>query len=125
MLERPTTIGQRRGRFDRFAEISSALVGRAAFFATAVVVVVLWLPLILVFESVDTWQLVINTATSVIAFLLIALLTNTERRGDEALHRKIDVVAVALAELMSGQDDDRLRDSIDELRAAVKLEEQI
>jgi low affinity Fe/Cu permease len=125
MLERPTTIGQRRGRFDRFAEISSALVGRAAFFATAVVVVVLWLPLILVFESVDTWQLVINTATSVIAFLLIALLTNTERRGDEALHRKIDVVAVALAELMSSQDDARLRDSIDELRAAVKLEEQI
>jgi low affinity Fe/Cu permease len=125
MLERPTTIGQRRGRFDRFAEISSALVGRAVFFTTAVVVVVLWLPLIFVFESVDTWQLVINTATSVIAFLLIALLTNTERRGDEALHRKLDVVAVALAELMGSQDDDRLRDSIDELRAAVKLEEQI
>jgi low affinity Fe/Cu permease len=125
MLERPTSIGQRRGRFDRFAELSSAFVGRAAFFATAVIVVVLWMPLIVVFDSVDTWQLVINTATSVIAFLLIALLTNTERRGDLALHRKLDVVATALAELMDAQDDERLRDSIDELRAAVKLEEQI
>jgi low affinity Fe/Cu permease len=125
MLERPSDVGQRRGRFDRFAEISATFVGRAAFFATAVIVVVLWMPLIAVFESVDTWQLVINTATSVIAFLLIALLTNTERRGDRALHRKLDIVAVALAELMASQDDDRLRDSIEELRTAVKLEEQI
>jgi hypothetical protein len=61
----------------------------------------------------------------VIAFLLIALLTNTERRGDLALHRKLDTVAVALADLMTSQDDDRLKDSIEELRAAVKLEEQI
>ena len=125
MLERPTTIGQRRGRFDHFAEVSARVVGRAAFFATSVVVVLLWLPLIAVFESVDTWQLVINTMTSVLAFLLIALLTNTERRGDQALHRKLDVVAVALAQLMAAQDDDRLRDGIEELRAAVKLEEQI
>jgi low affinity Fe/Cu permease len=87
--------------------------------------VLLWIPLIAVFESVDTWQLVINTATSVIAFLLIALLTNTERRGDRALHRKLDIVAVALADLMTSQDDDRLSNSIDELRAAVKLEEQM
>jgi low affinity Fe/Cu permease len=125
MLERPTQMGQRRRRFDRFAEVSASFVGRAAFFATSVAVVVVWLPLIAVFESVDTWQLVINTATSVIAFLLIALLTNTERRGDQALHRKLDVVAVALAQLMASQDDDRLRESIEELRAAVKLEEQI
>lgn len=125
MLERPSDIGERRGRFDRFAEISAAFVSRAAFFATAVVIVVLWMPLIVVFESVDTWQLVINTATSVIAFLLIALLTNTERRGDRAIHRKLDIVAVGLAELMASQDDDRLRDCIEELRTAVKLEEQI
>jgi low affinity Fe/Cu permease len=125
MLERPTGMGEQRGRFDRLAEFSAGFVGRAAFFATAVAVVVLWMPLIVVFESVDTWQLVINTATSVVAFLLIALLTNTERRGDHALHRKLDVIAVALAELMASQDDDRLRDGIEELRAAVKLEEQI
>ena len=124
MLERPTELGQ-RGRFDRFAELSSSVVGRAAFFGTSVLIVLVWMPLILVFESVDTWQLVINTATSVVAFLLIALLTNTERRGDRALHRKLDVVAVALAELMASQGDDRLSDAIDELRTAVKLERRI
>ena len=97
MLERPTQIGQERSRFDRFAEISAAFVGRAAFFTAAVVLVLLWLPLILVFASVDTWQLVLNTVTSVVAFWLIALLQNTERRGDRALHRKLDAVAAALA----------------------------
>jgi low affinity Fe/Cu permease len=125
MLERPTQIGHERARFDHFAEVSASLVGRAAFFTAALVVVLLWMPLILVFESVDTWQLVLNTATSVIAFLLIALLQNTERRGDRALHRKLDILAAALAESMACQDDQRLSDSIAELRAVVKLEEQI
>lgn len=67
----------------------------------------------------------INTATSVIAFLLIALLTNTQPRGDRALHRKLDTIALALAELMMSKDDDRLKDSIEALWAAVKLEEHI
>jgi low affinity Fe/Cu permease len=111
--------------FDRLAETASQFVSKGLFFTIAVVVVAIWMPTIFLFGSVDTWQLVINTATSVIAFLLIALLTNTERRGDQALHRKLDVVAVALAQLMASQDDDRLRESIEELRAAVKLEEQI
>jgi hypothetical protein len=124
-VERPSRIGQERGRFDRFAELSAAFVGRAAFFTTAVVLVILWMPLIVVFESVDTWQLVLNTVTSVVAFLLIALLQNTERRGDRALHRKLDMVAAALADSMASQGDPRLQDSIDELRAAVKLEDQI
>jgi low affinity Fe/Cu permease len=125
MLERPTQIGRERGRFDRFAEISASFVGQAAFFTGAVVLVVLWVPLIAVFESIDTWQLVLNTVTSVVAFLLIALLQNTERRGDRALHRKVDILAAALAASMACQDDERLRDSIEELRAVVKLEEQI
>jgi low affinity Fe/Cu permease len=124
-VERPREFEQRRGRFDRFAEMTAAFVGRAAFFATSLVVVVLWMPLIVVFESVDTWQLVINTATSVIAFLLIALLTNTERRSDRALHRKLDVLAVAIAKLMESQDDERLRGALEQLRAAVKLEQEI
>lgn len=125
MLERPTQIGQERSRFDRFAEISAGVVGRAAFFTAAVVLVLLWLPLIVVFKSVDTWQLVLNTVTSVVAFLLIALLQNTERRGDRALHRKLDALAAALAASMASQDDSQLSGPIDELRAAVKLEEKI
>src|SRR3954447_23504475 len=80
-------------RFDRFAEATSRFASKGIFFAAAVVVVVLWLPTILLISSIDTWQLVINTLTSVLAFLLIALLQNSERRYDDALHRKIDTIA--------------------------------
>jgi low affinity Fe/Cu permease len=125
MQERPSQIGDERSRFDRFAELSASYVSRAVFFTAAFAVVVIWMPLIVVFESVDTWQLVLNTATSVIAFLLIALLQNTERRNDRALHRKLDALAVALADSMAAQGDERLQESIDELRAAVQLEKQI
>ena len=125
MQERPSQIGDERSRFDRFAELSASFVGRAVFFTAAFAVVVIWMPLILVFESIDTWQLVLNTMTSVIAFLLIALLQNTERRNDRALHRKLDTIAAGLAESMACQDDERLHDSIEELRAVVKLEKQI
>jgi low affinity Fe/Cu permease len=61
----------------------------------------------------------------VIAFLLIALLQNTERRNDRALHRKLDTLAVALADSMAAEGDKRLQESIDELRAVVSLEKQI
>ena len=125
MPERAAQTHDERGRFDRFAELSASFVSRAVFFATAFVVVLVWMPLILVFESIDTWQLVLNTVTSVIAFLLIALLQNTERRGTRALHGKLDALAVALAESMACQDDERLKDSISHLRAVVKLEKQI
>jgi low affinity Fe/Cu permease len=67
---------------------------------------------------VDTWQLVLNTITSVVAFWLIALLQNTERRGDRALHRKLDALAAALAASMASEDDPRLKEPIEELREA-------
>jgi len=125
--ERPTQIRHEQAVFDRFAESSSRIVGQAAFFTGAVVIVVLWLPLIAVFESIDTWQLVLNTVTSVVAFLLIALLQNSERRNDRALHRKLDTLALALVAQMRQQGDSspELQSSIAELEAAVKLEEQI
>ena len=125
MQERPSQIGDERSRFDRFAELSASIVSRAVFFTAAFAVVVIWMPLIAVFESIDTWQLVLNTLTSVVAFLLIALLQNTERRNDRALHRKLDTLAVALADSMAAQEDERLRESIDELRAAVQIEKQL
>jgi low affinity Fe/Cu permease len=69
-----------RSFFDRFAEGLSRFASQGAFFTICLIVVVIWLPTIVLFESIDTWQLVINTMTSVLAFLLIALLQNSERR---------------------------------------------
>ena len=126
--EPPTSIARERGVFDRFAEASSRVVGEAAFFSAALVLVVVWLPLVAVFESIDTWQLVLNSFTSVVAFLLIALLQNSERRNDRALHRKLDTLAAALAAQMRHEmthDVSELERSVVELEAAVKLEEQI
>jgi low affinity Fe/Cu permease len=120
--------GLERSFFDRFAEASSQFVSKGAFFTICVLVVVVWMPTIAFFESVDTWQLVINTMTSVLAFLLIALLQNSERRYDEALHHKIDALAAGLADLMEHETDadrERLTRHIDELRAAVGIEREM
>jgi low affinity Fe/Cu permease len=117
----------RHSHFDRFAEAISEFVSRGPFFTVCVVVVVIWMPAVVIFDSIDTWQLVINTATSVLAFLLIALLQNSERRYDEALHHKIDAVAASLADLMDhqeGGDRERLQRHTDELRAAIGMERE-
>jgi low affinity Fe/Cu permease len=124
--EHPTRMRHARPVFDRFAETLSRLVGQAIFFTVAMVLVLAWIPLIWIFESVDTWQLVLNTATSVVAFLLIALLQNSERRNDRAVQRKLDTLALAFAAHMrQSERSSELERCIAELEAAVRLEEQI
>ena len=118
----------RQPTFDRFAEAASRFVSEAAFFIISLVVVIVWMPTILLFHSVDTWQLVINTATSILAFLLVALLQNSERRYDIALHKKVDAVAQGLVTVMRQQletDAPALERSIDELCSTVGLEQRI
>lgn len=118
----------KRHAFDRFAEGASKFVSRGVFFTISVVVVAIWMPTLFLFQSIDTWQLIINTLTSVLAFLLIALLQNSERRYDEALHQKIDALAAALADLMEHQSEgDRhvLERHIEDLRSSVGLERDL
>jgi low affinity Fe/Cu permease len=86
--------------FDRFAEAASHFTSRAWFFGFCVLLVVLWVPSLPLFGSLDTWQLVINTATTIITFLLVALLQNSQWRGDKATNEKLDAVAGGLAETM-------------------------
>jgi hypothetical protein len=84
--------------------------------------------MILLFNSVDTWQLVLNTVTSVLAFLLIALLQNAERRYDRALHSKVDALADGLAALINlqlGRDAGQLDGVLADLAAAREIEQQI
>jgi low affinity Fe/Cu permease len=86
--------------FDRFAERSSRVAGGALFFSACVLLVVLWAPSYFIFNSLNTWQLVINTATTIVTFLLVALLQNTQRRTDDAVNEKLDALADGLADLM-------------------------
>jgi low affinity Fe/Cu permease len=127
MADRPADIGDARTRFDGLAERTSQFVSEAAFFTISAILVAVWVPTIWLFHSVDTWQLVLNTVTSVLAFLLIALLQNSERRYDRALHSKVDALAAGLAVLLRHQrdgDDEALEQSLADLEAAIALEER-
>jgi len=57
-------------------------------------------PSFLLLPDVDTWQLIINTITTIATFLLVALLQNTQKRADEAVQHKLNAVADGLADLM-------------------------
>jgi low affinity Fe/Cu permease len=125
-VRRPSDVGDGLSVFDRFASWASRLVSGAWFFLLCVLLVVVWVPSYLVLRSVDTWQLIINTVTTIVTFLLVALLQNTQTRSDEALQDKLNEIADALADLMGELADDRpeLRRHCAELRAAVGLEER-
>ncbi len=110
--------------FDRFAQAASDLTSRAVFFIACVLLVLVWAPSYFVFGNVDTWQLVINTATTIVTFLLVALLQNAQRRSEVAMHLKLDALADALADLMEHVDpeNDDLHQDMRKLRAAVGAE---
>src|SRR5919107_1911412 len=123
-----------RTLFDRFAGRSSELVSGAPFFAFCVLLVVLWAPAYFLVGNLDAYQLVISTPTTIITFLLVALLQNTQKRTEEALQHKLDAVADGLAGLLyhfaEGDPERRaakedLAGGIEDLRADVGLEEKI
>jgi low affinity Fe/Cu permease len=76
--------------FSRFAKTMARLSGRASTFFLAVGVVVVWAATGPLFRFSDTWQLVINTGTTVITFLMVFLIQNTQNRDTEALQIKLD-----------------------------------
>jgi low affinity Fe/Cu permease len=76
--------------FNRFARWSADLTGSAWAFLLSFVAVVVWAALGPAFGFSDTWQLVINTATTVLTFLIVFLIQNTQNRDSRAMHLKID-----------------------------------
>ena len=121
----PSEVSQRVGVFDRFAGWSSLIASRAYFFAFCVLLIILWVPSYLLISSVDTWQLIINTATTIVTFLMVALLQNSQTRSDQAVQHKLNALADGLADLMEHVvegDGKDLRRDLDELRQAVGLE---
>ena len=123
----PTEVDGRVGFFDRFAGHASKIASRAPFFAACVLLILVWAPTV-TFLKFDTWQLLINTATTIVTFLLVALLQNSQTRNDQATQHKLNAIADALADAMDRfadtTNDDSLRDEIRELRSAVGLEDR-
>jgi low affinity Fe/Cu permease len=122
----PSDVTGRVGFFDRFATRASQFASRAWFFAGCVLVVVLWTPTYLVVGSVDTWQLIINTLTTIVTFLMVALLQNSQTRANQAVQDKLNAIADGLADLMTATADKspHLHDEVAELRKAVGLEDR-
>lgn len=78
--------------FTRFAKWTSHYTGRPATFMLAVAVIVVWGISGPLFKFSDTWQLVINTGTTIITFLMVFLIQNTQNRDTEALQVKLDEI---------------------------------
>jgi low affinity Fe/Cu permease len=106
--------------FDRFADKVNKLTSKAWFFAACMLLVITWAPSFLLVDSIDTWQLLINTPTTVITFLLVALQQNNSSRSDDAIQEKLNVLAAGVADLLDDSDAGEAK----ELREAVGLEDR-
>ena len=82
----------RQAFFTRFARQTSFLVGRPATFMIAVLVVLVWAVTGPLFNFSDTWQLVINTGTTIVTFLMVFLIQATQNRDAEAAQLKLDEI---------------------------------
>src|SRR5258707_10840099 len=85
-----------RDAFRCFAQRASTVLGSAWAFCGAVLVIVVWLVTGPTFHFSDTWQLIINTATTIITFLMVFLIQNTQNRDAKAMHLKLDELIRAL-----------------------------
>ena len=79
-----------RELFRRFAQTTSRAVGSSWAFILAVLIIVVWSVTGPMFHYSDTWQLVINTGTTIITFLMVFLIQNTQNRDAKAIHLKLD-----------------------------------
>jgi len=122
----PSDVTPEVSIFDRFAATAAAFFSKPWFFVLCVLLILVWAPSFFVIGSIDTWQLIINTATTIVTFLMVALLQNTQTRADRSTQDKLNAIADGLADLMlsAARDDPNLRTDLQELRAAVGLEDR-
>ena len=85
-----TAILTRSDRFGRFAARSSHYLGSRWAFIAAIGVIVVWALTGPLFRYSDTWQLVINTGTTIVTFLMVFLIQNTQNRDARAIHLKLN-----------------------------------
>jgi len=84
--------------FRLFAHRSAVMLGSAWAFSAAVLAILVWILTGPTFHFSDTWQLIINTATTIITFLMVFLIQNTQNRDAKAVHLKLDELIRAIKE---------------------------
>jgi len=115
---------EKRISFDRFARWTERQVGSPVAFVLALIVIILWAVSGPFFGWSDTWQLVINTGTTIITFLMVFLIQATQSRDTRALHLKLDELirvnnqarnSLLNLEDMSEEEIERVKDTFDRM----------
>jgi low affinity Fe/Cu permease len=83
-------MATKKNFFERFSNTATAATGSSAAFFTAIGVIVLWLITGPVFNYSDTWQLIINTGTTIITFLMVFLIQKSQNKDSKAIHLKLN-----------------------------------
>ena len=116
---RPTASGPRRDWFRAFSHRTADIVGSPWAFFASIVIVLVWAATGPVFRYSDTWQLIINTGTTILTFLMVFLIQNTQNRDAKAIHLKLDelIRAVKGARNRLVDLEELSEDELEELRA--------
>jgi len=85
-----------RDAFGVFARKTSSVLGSAWAFVCAILIILLWAMTGPTFHYSDTWQLIINTGTTIVTFLMVFLIQNTQNRDSKAVHLKLDELIRAI-----------------------------
>ncbi len=88
--ENPDLYCRTRNAFRVFARTSSSVLGSAWAFIAAILIIAVWAVTGPMFHFSDTWQLIINTGTTIVTFLMVFLIQNTQNRDAKAVHLKLD-----------------------------------
>lgn len=119
-----TTARSVRGSFAGFSAIASNWLGSKWAFSGALLVIVAWAATGPLFRYSDTWQLVINTGTTIVTFLMVFLIQNTQNRDAQAINLKLDELILSISEA-SNQMMDIEHLSDDELKSIQERYERI
>jgi low affinity Fe/Cu permease len=117
--------------FNRWAKVTARAAGHPAGFSVAMLVVLIWAATGSLFHFSDTWQLVINTGTTIVTFLMVFLIQNTQNRDSEAMQLKLDELIRAVEgahnalldlEELSESELDEMRDRYEKLAQKAREE---
>ncbi|MEP7305271.1 MAG: low affinity iron permease family protein [Acidobacteriota bacterium] len=117
--------------FTRFAKLTARVTGRPVTFAMAVTILLVWAFTGPLFGFSDTWQLIINTGTTIVTFLMVFLIQNTQNRDSEAIQIKLDEIirviegahnALLDLEELEEKDLDRIRANYQKLAESARTD---